>query len=131
MSDTTILIIEKDGTIIEKKVKSIEKLYSLCNYRNNNNFELLYTWKNTNSTNYELYGKRKGKSVCENKIILPSPLNQEKFYGTLCILKRVNNSISNVSLNEWKNIKIEEKEDIPIVDEKELSKEEYEYEEES
>lgn len=127
MSDTTILMIEKDGNITEKKVKSIEKLYSVCNYRNNNNFELLHTWKNDCNSDYELYGKRKGKTACENKGILPHPLQEEQFYGTLCILKKVNNNIVNLSFNEWNNIKVEEKEE-QYIDEKELIKEEYESE---
>ena len=124
MSETTIVMIEKDGTFIEKKVKTIEKLYTLCNYRNNNNFELLYTWKN--DCDYELYGKRKGKSACENKAILPSPLQEEQFYGTLCLLKRVNNNYVNITLNEWKNIRIVDTEEKFVPDEKELTKEEYE-----
>ena len=124
MSETTILMIEKDGTITEKKVKSIEKLYSVCNYRNNNNFELLYTWKN--DCDYELYGKRKGKSLCENKVVLPAPLQEEQFYGTLCVLKKHNGNIANLSMNEWKNIKVVDIEEKFVPDEKELTKEEYE-----
>ena len=126
MSDTTILMIEKDGNITEKKVKSIEKLYSVCNYRNNNNFELLHTWKN--DCDYELYGKRKGKTICENSVVLPSPLHEEKFYGTLCILKKVNGHIANLSCSEWKNIKVVDIEEKIVPDEKELIKEEYETE---
>ena len=124
MSETTIILIEKDGTFTEKKVKTIEKLYTLCNYRNNNNFELLYTWKN--DCDYELYGKRKGKSACENKAILPSPLQEEQFYGTLCLLKKVNNNYVNITLNEWKNIRVVDIEEKFVPDEKELTKEEYE-----
>ena len=124
MSDTTILMIEKDGNLTEKKVKTIEKLYSVCNYRNNNNFELLYTWRN--DCDYELYGKRKGKTACENKVILPPPLQEEQFYGTLCVLKKVNGHIANLSLDEWKNIKVAPPEEKFVPDEKELTKEEYE-----
>ena len=124
MSETTIILIEKDGTFTEKKVKTIEKLYTLCNYRNNNNFELLYTWKN--DCDYELYGKRKGKSACENKAILPSPLQEEQFYGTLCLLKKVNNNYVNITLNEWKNIRVVDIEEKFVPDEQELTKEEYE-----
>jgi hypothetical protein len=125
MSDMTILMIEKDGNMIEKKIKSVEKLYSICNYRNNNNFELLYTWRNEST--YELYGKRKGKAVCENQVILPTPLNEEQFFGTLCILKRVNGQLANLTLNEWTNLKLDvvSEETVPP-DEKELIKEEYE-----
>jgi len=124
MSDMTILMIEKDGIITEKKIKSVEKLYSICNYRNNNNFELLYTWRSDST--YELYGKRKGKSACENKVILPSPLKEDQYFGTLCILKKTNNQIVNLTLNEWNTIKLDVFLEEVIPDEKELTKEEYE-----
>ena len=120
----TILMIEKDGNMIEKKIKSVEKLYSICNYRNNNNFELLYTWRSDST--YELYGKRKGKSACENKVILPEPLKEDQFFGTLCILKKTNNQIVNLTLNEWNTIKLDVVLEQVIPDEKELTKEEYE-----
>ena len=120
----TILMIEKDGIITEKKIKSVEKLYSICNYRNNNNFELLYTWRSDST--YELYGKRKGKSACENKVILPSPLKEDQYFGTLCILKKTNNQIVNLTLNEWNTIKLDVFLEEVIPDEKELTKEEYE-----
>jgi hypothetical protein len=74
-----------------------------------------------------LYGKRKGKAACENKVILPPPLNEEQFFGTLCILKRVTGQLANLTLNEWENIKLDVvKEETLIPDEKELTKEEYE-----
>jgi len=123
MSEFIILVIEKDGSIIEKKVKTIEKLYSVCNYRNNSNFELLYKW-NLEST-YELYGKKKGKTSCENKVKLPNPLTEDKFFGTLCIVKKINNTLVNITLSEWSSLKID-KEKTTVIDEKELLKEEYE-----
>jgi len=117
-------MIEKDGIFTEKKIKSVEKLYSICNYRNNNNFELLYTWRSDST--YELYGKRKGKSACENNVILPSPLKEDQYFGTLCILKKTNNQIVNLTLNEWNTIKLDVVLEEVIPDEKELTKEEYE-----
>ena len=37
-----ILTINKNGEITQRNIKNYENLYSICNYRNNNNFELLY-----------------------------------------------------------------------------------------
>jgi hypothetical protein len=85
-----ILLIEKDGNIIEKNVKSLEKMYSFCGYRTNKDFEQLTQWDT-----YELYGKRTGKKDKENKYIFST---NEKYYGTLCIIKK-NNSIT---IDEWK-----------------------------
>uniref|UniRef100_A0A6C0D2J9 Uncharacterized protein n=1 Tax=viral metagenome TaxID=1070528 RepID=A0A6C0D2J9_9ZZZZ len=85
-----ILLIEKDGNIIEKNVKSLEKMYSLCGYRTNKDFEQLCQWDT-----YELYGKRTGKKDKENQYKFST---NDKYYGTLCIIKK-NDSIS---LDEWK-----------------------------
>ena len=85
-----ILLIEKDGNIIEKNVKSLEKMYSLCGYRTNKDFEQLCQWDT-----YELYGKKIGKKDKENKYSFNT---NDKYYGTLCIIKK-NDSIT---LDEWK-----------------------------
>ena len=63
-----VILIEKDGNIYEKNVKSLDKLYSICGYRSNKDFEKLYEWEfDTNI--YELYGKKKGKKDNENNLI--------------------------------------------------------------
>ena len=49
-----ILTINKNGTITERNIKNYDNLYSICNYRNNNNFELLHNW----NEEYFLYSKR-------------------------------------------------------------------------
>lgn len=85
-----ILLIEKDGNIIEKNVKSLEKMYSFCGYRTNKDFEQLCQWDT-----YELYGKKTGKKDKENKYKFST---NDKYYGTLCIIKK-NDSIT---LDEWK-----------------------------
>ena len=85
-----ILLIEKDGNIIEKNVKSLEKMYSFCGYRTNKDFEQLTQWDT-----YELYGKRTGKKDKENKYRFST---NDKYYGTLCIIKK-NDSIT---IDEWK-----------------------------
>lgn len=106
----TSLLIEKDGTIKIINIKNINKLYSVCNYRNDTNFELLYTW-NYNNVNYELYGKKKSKGSVKNIYTMPYPINNEIFYGTLCVIKKINQELSNITLDDWdlitKNVKKE------------------------
>jgi hypothetical protein len=94
-----ILLIEKDGNIIEKNVKSLEKMYSLCGYRTNKDFEQLCQWDT-----YELYGKKNGKKDKENQYSFHT---NDKYYGTLCIIKK-NDSIT---LDEWKLFHISKMED--------------------
>ena len=86
----TVLLVHKDGNLEETIVKT--NLFTTCNYRNDNQFELLATY----SELYELYGKRKGKTGTENKFVFP---DQETYFGNLCIVKKG----GSITIDEWKN----------------------------
>jgi len=120
----SLLVLEKSGMVTEKKVKSFERLYGICNYRNEEGFELLYEWKKLNIS-YLLYGKRKGKQTGENKSVLPFPLSEEVFYGTLCLVKKTEEETS-LTLEEWNQFRDSLQEEESKPDEKELKKEAYE-----
>lgn len=96
----TALVIEKDGTLKISNIKNIDKLYSVCNYRNDTNFEVLYTWKNT-LINYELYGKKKMKGSIKNNYQMPHPIDKELYYGALCVIKKMNQEIVNMTMEDW------------------------------
>ena len=118
----SLLLIEKDGTVREKKVKSFDKLYGVFNYRNEEGFEELHQWKK-GVQSYVLYGKRKGKNNCENKYVLPQPLHQELLYGNMCLVKKTDD-LESLTLEEWTKFlesTVETKHE-----EKELKKEDYE-----
>jgi hypothetical protein len=121
----SLLLLEKTGTIKEKKVKSLDKLYGLCNYRSEDGFELLHEWTKA-TTSYLLYGKRKGKQNGENKSVLPYPLEEAGFYGTLCLVKTVDGTEDSISLSEWTQFASSIHSEEIKSDEKELKKEEYE-----
>lgn len=89
-----VILIEKDGNIYEKNIKSLEKLYSVCGYRSNKDFEKLYEWEFDKNI-YELYGKKIGKNDKENSYKFPNI--SEPYYGVLCIVK--NNG--SITLDEW------------------------------
>ena len=91
-----VILIEKDGNIYEKNVKTLDKIYSLCGYRSNKEFQLLHQWE-FDANVYELYGKKTGKKDKENIYNFPIEM-KEKYYGTVCIIKKNMNSIS---LDEW------------------------------
>ena len=99
----TVLLIEKDGNLKITNIKDINKVYCVCNYRNDTNFELLYSWKNLNVT-YDLYGKKKTKGAIKNIYQLPYPIDKETYYGTLCIIKKIDNEIVNISLDDWSSL---------------------------
>ena len=86
-----VIVIEKEGAVYEKNT-TMDKLYSVCGYRSNKNFEKLYEWLVDDEV-YELYGKRIGKF--ENTYQLPEVT--EKYYGTLCIVKQD----GHFSIDEW------------------------------
>jgi hypothetical protein len=99
-----VILIEKDGTIFEKNIKTLDKLYSVCGYRTDKCFYKLNEWEFDKNI-YELYGKKNGKADKENKYKFPQSesenfedsLDSNKYYGSLCIVKQ-NGSIS---LDEW------------------------------
>lgn len=95
-----ILIISKNGEITQKNIKSYDNLYSVCNYRNNNNFEVLHVWNNE----LYLYGKKSGRSGYENNYEFPFPINNEQYYGTLCIVKQVRGEYVPITLTEWTTV---------------------------
>jgi hypothetical protein len=135
----TIILVEKNGTLSQKQVKTFDKLYTTCNYRNDNNFELLHTWDRDDSV-YELYGKKHKKLNNENTYTFMSI--QTIFYGNLCIVKKKNGEPDSLQIKEWEEFhgaveqepvpeeETNEIEEIPytVSDDKELVHEEYEEE---
>jgi hypothetical protein len=123
----SLILLEKAGTICEKKVKSFDKLYGLCNYRSEEGFELLHEWTKLNHI-FMLYGKKKGKQNGENKTVLPFPLNETRFYGTLCLIKKIDGIENSLTIEEWKQFTESFQKEEAKSDDKELKKEEYEEE---
>ena len=131
-----IITITKNGEISQRNIKNYNSLHSICNYRNNTNFELIYEWDNT----YYLYGKKIGRLGYENIYEFPEPI-KDTLFGTVCIVKKVNDEYVPLSISEWtefyeKNMGIEIKsgqsnknteQTIELfIHDKELEKEEYE-----
>ena len=98
----TIILVKKNGDLEEKNVKKIEEtqIYKFCNYKNNNDFNKLTTYDIDNKQ-YHVHGKKKGKANYENKYEFPPPIDEELFFGTLCIIKVENNDYNDLNLNEW------------------------------
>lgn len=125
ISTFSLLVLEKSGTLHEKNVKNLDRLYTLCNYRSEEGFEELHSWNQPNNSTFYLYGKRKGKNNYENSCVLPQPIHQETFYGNLCIVKKVGELPQSLTINEWNKF-LENKEEELKPELKELKKEEYE-----
>lgn len=121
----SLLVLEKSGTLHEKTVKGMDRLYTLCNYRSEEGFEELHSWSNQNTV-YSLHGKRKGKNNYENKCALPQPMHQELFYGNLCLVKKVDQIPQSITIEEWNKFIENVTQDETKPELKELKKEEYE-----
>lgn len=96
-----IILIDKSGTITHKQVKSFDKLHTTCNYRNNNNFGMVYSWKVDTDTVYELYGKTVKKANTENVYTFRDVTTI--YYGNLCLIKKVHDMPYSITLKEWEN----------------------------
>ena len=131
-----IITITKNGEISQRNIKNYNSLHSICNYRNNTNFELIYEWDNT----YYLYGKKIGRLGYENIYEFPEPI-KDTLFGTVCIVKKVNDEYFPLSISEWtefyeknKGIEIKSSQSNKnteqtielFIHDKELEKEEYE-----
>ena len=102
----TILQIKSNGDISEKNVKQIEEdaLYKQCNYKNDKDFELLHVYSFTRRGEkhcYKVFGKKTGRANNENKYDFPPPIDTTLFFGTICIVKRVENVFVDLTQKDW------------------------------
>ena len=106
---TNIVLINKNGDVNEQSYKNLEinDLYKKCNYRKSDDFNLLNTWKfkgSKKSFNICVYGKEKGKANMENKYELPPPVDSKLFFGTLAVVKVVDDKLDDLTQSEWEKL---------------------------
>lgn len=106
---TNIVLINKNGDVNEHSYKNLEinDLYKKCNYRKIDDFKLLNTWKfkgSKKSFNICVYGKEKGKANMENKYELPPPVDSKLFFGTLAVVKVVDENLEDLTVSEWEKL---------------------------
>ena len=109
---STIVCIEKTGTVKQVKVQNVTKdiLYKKCNFRSQNDFEKRTVWEETlDDTKYkiELWAKDNGKANTENKYDFPPPVDNELYFGTCCLIRvddENDEKILNLTTIEWNKI---------------------------
>lgn len=101
-----LILIKANCDIIEKKVKSFDEnmIYKYCNYRNNNDFKFIHSFTIKNNETYNIYGKINGRANTENKYDLPPPIDNKLLFGTLCIFKKINDEVCDLTMSEWLNV---------------------------
>lgn len=88
----SVLLIEKNGTVKEQKIKSFDKngFYKKCGFKKPDKFEERTVWKNmkvgSDLVNFTLYAKKNGRFGFENKYDLPPPVDSALYFGTMLIV---------------------------------------------
>ena len=97
-----IVIVEKSGSIVDKVVKKLklDDLYKKCNFRKNNDFQKIHTFK-VNSYYVHVYGKDKGKSKQVNKFEYPPPIDTKLFFGNMVLVKSNESELSDDNIIDY------------------------------
>ena len=107
---TSILIVEKSGTLKSLKAKDVtfDNLYKKAGFKSQEGFNPHATWPisiGTDSYRISVYGKTAGKAGQENKYDFPPPIDSTLFFGS-CVLVNTDsqNHITNLTEEAWKQI---------------------------
>jgi len=103
---TTILIVEKSGSIKELSVKQVvrEELYKKCSFRKKDGFEKRTTWKvkvKQENVQIELWSRDKGSHGKENKYDFPPPIDTQLYFGNCALVRIKDNTIVDLSKELW------------------------------
>ena len=94
----TVIMVHTEGSLTEKSVVDIDKLYTVCQFRTDANFICLTSWTKQGVT-YQLYGKPKNKNTKLNHYTFP--FTQEQYYGNLCLVKQREEEYESLTIQEW------------------------------
>lgn len=104
---TTILIIEKSGTLKEHKIRGnidVEHLYKIAKFKNGDDFDNEASWEvdvENKTYNISLFAKTTGRAGQENKYDLPPPVDDVLYFGR-CLL--INEDGSDLTIELWHKI---------------------------
>jgi hypothetical protein len=105
---TTIIIIDKSGTIKERTVKSLteDSIYKAAGFKTATDFKCHNVWNidiADVSYSIELYGKTSGRAGQENKYEFPPPVDNTLFFGGCVIINRCKTTreFLNLRESEW------------------------------
>ena len=106
---TTILIVEKLGSIKEVQIKNCneDEFYKKAGYKTNEGFKCFTKW-NVEIDNKQyfisLYGKTTGRANQENKYEFPPPMDKLLFFGNCILVHQIDNKYKNLTKKEWEEI---------------------------
>jgi hypothetical protein len=105
----SILIVEKLGSIksLNSKTLTESELYKKAGFKTNEGFKLFTTWNlelGPKKYSISLYGKTTGRANQENKYEFPPPVDKVLFFGNCILVNKSDDTIANLSSDEWTNI---------------------------
>jgi hypothetical protein len=103
---TTVLIVEKPGTIKELNVKAFSEseLYKRAGFKNAEGFKIYAQWDidvDNKKQSIRLFGKTTGRSMQENKYEFPPPADNILFFGNCVLINVVNDCVVSLDKNMW------------------------------
>ena len=107
---TTIIIVDKTGTIKEKSVQLTgeDDLYKKAGFKTKTDFKKHTEWTidDLNGKAYviEIYGKTTGVANQENKYEFPPPIDNVLFFGSCIIVNKINDKLTDITCKEWETI---------------------------
>tara|TARA_B100000424_G_C22870970_1_gene463813 strand:+ start:299 stop:811 length:513 start_codon:yes stop_codon:yes gene_type:complete len=105
----TLIQVKTNGDIIEKNVKEIapQTLYKHCQFKSSKDFEHIHTFQKCcegESHGYMVYGKKSGRANTENKYDFPPPIDTLLLFGTICIVKQIDNEYVSLTTQDWEKM---------------------------
>ena len=98
-----LILVKKEGTIHEKRPKTfnVEDMYKYAGFKTEKDFSQVQDFV-VDDFHYKVYAKDKGKANSENKYELPPPVDNNLYFGGICIAKyNSENEICDLSQKEW------------------------------
>ena len=102
-----VLLIKKNGNLklAEYTNETVSNLYKVANLKNKKDFFCVHVWneKNEKKNTYEycVYAKTNGSAGNENKYDFPPPIDNELYFDTCVIVKRKNDVLKSIRIDEW------------------------------
>lgn len=107
MSNISILVVDKVGTIKEQTIKYVgeDELYKKAGFKTTKDFKMYAEWNidNLKDKSYciRVYGKASGIANQENKYEFPPPIDNVLFFGSCLILNYIQGAPADITSSEW------------------------------
>ena len=104
-----LLIIDKTGTINQKKVRNVkeDEIYKKCGFKDNDNFAERACWKvkiDGDTHTVKCFARDEGRASTENKYDLPPPVDTKLYFGSMVLINTDGDTYKDLTLDLWDKI---------------------------